>query len=245
MASLAALYFLEKGGGLNQNPPTRCITFGSPLVGDGIFGHAIRREKWSDHFIHFVTRLDIIPRIMLCPASIEHQQILNYLNPNSQLYGKPIDPPLDFYLKVMRSASSVATHESCHLMGCTNPILETLRSFVELSPYRPFGTYIFCTGNGRLVVVRNPDSVLQILFYSAQLNQEEAAEIAQRSLYEHMVYDIELQESLGMQNVVYLDSLEGLPLSLDSGPAIVNVALNDLGLVSFLLNLHYWIAKKM
>ena len=135
----------------------------------------------------------------------------------------------------MRSAASVATHDACNLMGCTNPLLENLRNFVDLSPYRPFGTFIFCTGNGKLVVVKNPDAALQMLFYTAQLSQEEAAEIAQRSLYEHLVYDNELQESLGMQNVVYLDdSLEELPLSSDSGPAIVNTALNDLGLVSFL-----------
>nr|ABU43059.1 enhanced disease susceptibility 1 [Vitis vinifera] len=228
MAILATLYFLEKAGP-NQNPP-RCITFGSPLVGDRIFGHAVRREKWSDHFIHFVMRFDVIPRIMLGPASTEHQQILNFFNPRSQFYREPLDPPLGFYLNVMRSASSVAIHDACILMGCTNPLLETLRNFTELSPYRPFGTYIFCTGNGKLVVLKNPDAVLQILFYCAQLSQEEAAEIAQRSLHEHLAYENELQESLGMQNVVYLDSLEDLPLSSNGGPATVNIALNDLGL---------------
>ncbi|RVW52768.1 Protein EDS1L [Vitis vinifera] len=169
-------------------------------------------EKWSDHFIHFVMRFDVIPRIMLGPASTEHQQILNFFNPRSQILQGTLDPPLGFYLNVMRSASSVAIHDACILMGCTNPLLETLRNFTELSPYRPFGTYIFCTGNGKLVVLKNPDAVLQILFLLCS-------------------------ESLGMQNVVYLDSLEDLPLSSNGGPATVNIALNDLGLPGYAFEL--------
>ncbi|KAJ9677599.1 hypothetical protein PVL29_022534 [Vitis rotundifolia] len=227
MAILATLYLLEKTEP-NQSPP-RCVTFGSPLVGDRIFGHAVRREKWSDHFIHFVMRYDVIPRIMLGPSS-EHKQILDFFNPRSEYLKRPIDPPLGFYSTVMRNASLVANYDACNLMGCRIPALETLRTFIELSPYRPFGTYIFCTGNGKLVVVRNPNAVLQILFYCAQWTQEEAAEVAKRSLYEHLAYKDEIKESLGMQNVVYLDRLEELPVSSDGSPATVNTALNDLGL---------------
>ncbi|KAJ9677593.1 hypothetical protein PVL29_022531 [Vitis rotundifolia] len=227
MAILATLYFLEKPEP-NQSPP-RCVTFGSPLVGDRIFGHAVRREKWSDHFIHFVMRYDVIPRIMLGPSS-EHQQILDFFNPRSEFFKRPIDPPLGFYSSVMRNASLVANYDACNLMGCRIPALETLRTFIELSPYRPFGTYIFCTGNGKLVVVRNPNAVLQILFYCAQWTQEKAADVAKGSLYEHLAYKDEIQESLGMQNVVYLDRLEELPVSSDGSPATVNAALNDLGL---------------
>ncbi|KAJ9677595.1 hypothetical protein PVL29_022533 [Vitis rotundifolia] len=228
MAILATLYFLEKPEP-NQSPP-RCVTFGSPLVGDRIFGHAVRREKWSDHFIHFVMRYDVIPRIMLGPSSTEHKQILDFFNPRSESFRQPIDSSSGFYSSVMRNASLVANYDACNLMGCRIPALETLRTFIELSPYRPFGTYIFCTGNGKLVVVRNPNAVLQILFYCAQWTQEEAAEVAKGSLYEHLAYKDEIKESLGMQNVVYLDRLEELPVSSDGSPATVNAALNDLGL---------------
>ncbi|KAL7192059.1 hypothetical protein ACSBR2_023997 [Camellia fascicularis] len=44
-------------------------------------------------------------------------------------------------------------------------------SFIELSPYRPFGTDIFCTRNGKLAVT-NRDAVLQLLLYSSQLISE-------------------------------------------------------------------------
>ena len=232
VAILATLYLLEKPEP-NQSPP-RCVTFGSPLVGDRIFGHAVRREKWSDHFVHFVMRYDVIPRIMLAPSSTEHKQILDFFNPRSEFFRKPIDSPLGFYSSVMRNASLVANYDACNLMGCRIPALETLRNFIELSPYRPFGTYIFCTGNGKLVVVRNSNAILQMLFYCAQWTQEEAAGVAQRSLSEHLAYKDEIQESLGMQNVVYLDRLEEIPVSSDGSPATVNTALNDLGLVSLL-----------
>ncbi|KAI9185315.1 hypothetical protein LWI28_006124 [Acer negundo] len=54
------------------------------------------------------------------------------------------------YVNVMiRNASSVASNAACHMMVYTNKLLEAISSFVKLSPYRPFGTYVFCTGNGR------------------------------------------------------------------------------------------------
>ncbi|KAL6318849.1 hypothetical protein AAG906_001322 [Vitis piasezkii] len=227
VAILATLYLLEKSEP-NQSPP-HCVTFGSPLVGDRIFGHAVRREKWSDHFIHFVMRYDVIPRIMLGPSSTEHKQILDFFNPGSESFRKHIDSSLGLYSSVMRNASMVANYDACNFMGCRIPALETLRNFIELSPYRPFGTYIFCSGSGKLVVVRNPNAVLQILFYCAQWSQEEDAEAAKKGLNEHLDYQKELQ-SLGKQNVVYLDHLEELPVSSDGSPATVNTTLNDLGL---------------
>ena len=128
----------------------------------------------------------------------------------------------------------VANYDACNFMGCRIPALETLRNFIELSPYRPFGTYIFCSGSGKLVVVRNPNAVLQILFYCAQWSQEEDAEAAKKGLNERLAYQLKKLQSLGNQNVVYLDHLGELPVSSDGSPATVNTTLNDLGLVSLL-----------
>ncbi|XP_010663233.3 protein EDS1 [Vitis vinifera] len=178
VAILATLYLLEKSEP-NQSPP-HCVTFGSPLIGDRIFGHAVRREKWSDHFIHFVMRYDVIPRIMLGPSSTEHKKILDFFNPRSESFRKHTDSSLGLYSSVMRNASMVANYDACNFMGCRIPTLETLRNFIELSPYRPFGTYIFYSGSGKLVVVRNPNAVLQILFYCAQWSPEEDAEAAKK-----------------------------------------------------------------
>ncbi|RVW21184.1 Protein EDS1 [Vitis vinifera] len=205
VAILATLYLLEKSEP-NQSPP-RCVTFGSPLVGDRIFGHAVRREKWSDHFIHFVMRYDVIPRIMLGPSSTEHKQILDFFNPGSESFRKHTDSSLGLYSSVMRNASMVANYDACNFMGCRIPALETLRNFIESA----------------LI------DLSELTSSAVEWSQEEDAEAAKKGLNEHLDYQKELQ-SLGKQNVVYLDHLEELPVSSDGSPATVNTTLNDLGL---------------
>lgn len=241
IAILATVWYLEECFKTENNTrmPPLCVTFGSPLVADFIFNHALRRESWSQYFLHFVMRYDIVPRIMLAPLSSMEpellQQTLNLLNPK---VFHPIQGSMPeaskFYATVMRNASAVASHAACQLMGNTNPILETVASFIDLSPYRPSGTFVFCTGNRKLVVVRNTDAILQLLFYSSQLSSENELEaVAKRSLNNHFDYQSALQESLNMQNVVFLDHMEELPLS-SNGAGVDNItksmALNDLGL---------------
>ncbi|XP_065619005.1 protein EDS1B-like, partial [Quercus suber] len=245
IANLATIWFLEKyikpeyNYKISPSSPL-CVTFGCPLTGNHIFSHALRRENWSRYFIHFVMRYDIVPRILLAPISsikLEFQKVLQFLNAKSvNLAHASIDnfDASNFYMKVMKNASSVASHAACNLMGNTNLLLETVSNFIPLSPYKPFGTYVFCTGNGKLVILRNPDAVLQLLFFSSQLcREEECTDIAQRSLQQHFGYDNELQDCFQMLNEVHLEPLEQLPLSSDttsSDIATINSALNDLGL---------------
>ncbi|KAL2340845.1 hypothetical protein Fmac_008785 [Flemingia macrophylla] len=223
----------------NLKPPF-CVTFGSPLIGNHIFSHASRRENWSRYFIHFVLRYDIVPRILLAPSSSIDQtfaSVLPLLNPKSKTSSH--DPTRDgvvseFYSTVMRNAASVTSHAACILMGSTNLLLETVSNFVELSPYRPFGTYVFCNQNGPMIVVKNSDAVLQLLFHTAQLSKmEQLREVANISISQHLAYEAELENSLGKQNVVYLEQLEKLPLSADgsnSGVDAICSALDGLEL---------------
>ncbi|KAG6635308.1 hypothetical protein CIPAW_11G033400 [Carya illinoinensis] len=244
IAILATLWFLENYS-IKLDASPLCVTFGCPLTGNHIFSHALRREKWASYFKHFVMRYDIIPRILLAPIPSIDQNIPPILqffdakskNPALQHFGNiTTQQASDFFITVMRNASAMTSHAACKLMGNTNLLLETTTSFISLSPYKPFGTYIFCTGNGKLVVLSNPDAVLQLLFYSCQLSREtdQEVDIAFRSLLQHFVYESELQESLQMQDVHNLDSsqLETLPLSAEAGgdSATLNSALNDLGL---------------
>ncbi|CAK7322931.1 unnamed protein product [Dovyalis caffra] len=235
IAILATVWFLEE---YNKQSSPLCLTFGSPLVGDRIINLALRRENWSRYFVNFVMRYDIVPRISLCPlSSIEQQlqQVLDYFDQNAQQ--PPHEAPA-FYEIVVKNASSVANYAACKIMGSTNPLLETVSSFIELSPYRPLGTYVFCTGNGKLVVISNPDAVLQVLFYSSQLStQEEEAKVtvAQTSLRDHLNYGNYLQEHLKMPIVTCLYHPHPEALSLSSNVANVDrgkvdMALNDLGL---------------
>lgn len=221
-----------------QHKSPMCVTFGSPLVGNHIFSHASNREKWSHHFIHFVMQYDIVPRIFLAPfSSIEKliSPVLQLLTPNNNsLTQDPIRDSVtcEFYSTVMRNAATVTSHVACNLMGSTNLLLETMTNFVELSPYRPFGTYIFCNGNGQLIVVKNSDAVLQLLFHIAQLRDlAQLSEVANKSILQHLAYEAELEESLGMQNVVYLNKLDDLPLSAGDGhDTDIAAALDSLGL---------------
>lgn len=248
VAILAALWALVNFPTIKfpDRIPPICITFGSPLVGNHIFSHATRRENWTDHFFHFVMRYDIVPRILLAPLSSFDQKfetVAQLLDPKSKSFMNEsslgrIASTSDFYFEVMSNATTVTRHAACRLMGTTEATLETIANFVPLSPYRPFGTYIFCTtsGNeGKQIVMKNPDAILQVMYFCAQISsEEETEEVPFKSLRQHLTYLAELVKNFGKQNVVYLDQLENLPLSehTTSGGdiATINIALNDLGL---------------
>jgi enhanced disease susceptibility 1 protein len=248
LAILATFWALEenlnstKTHQIQQKSPM-CVTFGSPLIGNHIFSHASNRENWSRYFIHFVMRYDIVPRIFLAPfSSIEKlfSSVLQLLTPNNSSEPSFTQDSIEdsvtseFYSTVMRNVATVTSHVACKIMGSTNLLLETMTNFVELSPYRPFGTYIFCDGNGQLIVVKNSDAVLQLMFHIAQLRDlKQLSEVANKSILQHLAYEAELEESLGMQNVVYLNKLDSLPLSANDGPDTdIAAALDSLGLVS-------------
>lgn len=92
-------------------------------------------------FLNFVTRYDIVPRISLTPLSaIEQQlqQVLDFFNPKSKFYKQEhADQVPVFFVIVMENASCVASYAACNTMGSTNLLLETLSSFIKLSPYTP------------------------------------------------------------------------------------------------------------
>ncbi|KAJ1387124.1 hypothetical protein SESBI_40202 [Sesbania bispinosa] len=136
----------------------------------------------------------------------------------------------EFYSTVMRNAKTVTHHAACNLMGNTNSLLETIMNFVDLSPYRPFGTYIFCGGNGQLIVIKDSNAALQLMFHTAQLDLAEPYEAANKSISQHHAYKDALEDSLQRQNVAYMDKLDELPLSTHGDIAAVSVALDGLGL---------------
>uniref|UniRef100_A0A0A9H6N0 EDS1 EP domain-containing protein n=1 Tax=Arundo donax TaxID=35708 RepID=A0A0A9H6N0_ARUDO len=113
-------------------------------------------------------------------------------------------------------------------MGCTSSILGTLTSFIELSPYRPCGTYLFLTGSEQLIVLTNSDAVLQLLFYCLQLDpQQQLLDAAARSVSAHWQYEPIKQ---CMQDIVCVDYLgtisSALPGRQSDRTAIGNVELS-------------------
>ncbi|XP_010515121.1 PREDICTED: protein EDS1B [Camelina sativa] len=229
-AILATVWYLEKY--LIRNPSVfrepRCVTFGAPLVGDYIFKHALGRENWSRFFVNFVTRFDIVPRIMLArKASIEQTLpcVLGQLDPTRVSSTQEDDEEItEFYKTVMRDTSTVAYLAVNQLIGNGQAFLETLSSFLELSPYRPVGTFVFSTEK-RLVVVNNSDAILQMLFYTSQCsNEQEWSLIPFRSITDHHGYE-GLVQSIGIKLLNHLN-LHNLLLD---GENSIGSALNDLG----------------
>nr|XP_043608370.1 protein EDS1-like [Erigeron canadensis] len=247
IASLATLWVLEEYARKQKvTNAIGCVTFGSPLIGDGTVTHAVQREKWGGHFTHFVMEHDIVPRIMLAPkTSIQKHlpTILDFLekkvDPTSQKSSKKAklfsikthektvhqdhlikpDEAVDFFENVMINALTVASHDAFDLMEPTSTLKEKLSAdFVKVSPYRPFGHFVFCTrdetqGSGtsrQLLVVENPNAILQLLFYFLQLPNEnqDLADFALNSLDENFGYEEELNKGgLQLDNMVNLKDL--------------------------------------
>ncbi|KAK1373585.1 Zinc finger CCCH domain-containing protein 5-like [Heracleum sosnowskyi] len=212
MAILATLWFLEKYTRVDCIATPRCVTFGSPLVGNHIFPHAIRRENWSQYFIHFVIKNDIVPCIMFAPyfsVGKELQKVLDFLNPRSLLYKDSSicmsSEASSFVENVLTNLSSVASYVACNLSGDKNLLVDNFSSFMELSPYRPFGTYIFCTNNKIMVVERNSDAVLQLLSHSSTLqSRDEGAKFAGPILEKSLVYNDIFQRRVEEESCIFL-----------------------------------------
>ncbi|KAF3796542.1 hypothetical protein EJ110_NYTH01619 [Nymphaea thermarum] len=228
-AILATIWLLETHR-RDPKPDVLCITFGAPLVGDKIVGHAIRREGWSSCFRNFVFPRDPIPRIHFCPRdeiagdlpSVLLSRVavnpggstprtLSSASETNQFSEKLFDV-------VFSSAFSIASYDSCVLRssaggGC---LLAAVNGLVKLSPYRPFGIFYFCCSEGEVVKVENHEAVTQILFHSLLLEGSSSGSNG------YQTYDI--------KKIVPLDNLQTIPLSandkdddVNSGPNILDL----------------------
>lgn len=66
VASLSSLWLLSY---IRRAPPPHpisvfCITYGSPLLGNQAFSHAILQERWAANFCHVVAPHDVVPRLL-------------------------------------------------------------------------------------------------------------------------------------------------------------------------------------
>ncbi|KAK3406746.1 hypothetical protein EUGRSUZ_K02891 [Eucalyptus grandis] len=232
IAMYATVWFLEEYARSNKKQTSRplCLTFASPLTTDLTFCHAIRREGWFDCFVHFVMKLDIVPRILLAlhySAAELLQEIPRFSNPHHKADKAKLAL---LFANVMKNASCVASHAACALTESKHTLFDTMSRFIKLSPYRPCCKYVFCTETDRLVVVKNPDAVLQMLFHSLQIGSDtELQDTAVASLKAHWRYKDTLRKSSDMYNVACLENLPELPLSSDNTTDI-GAALSDLNL---------------
>jgi len=183
VATLATLWVLEKR--LRLSSPF-CVTFGCPLVGDVRLGEAIDRENWAGNFCHVVSKHDIVPRMLLAPF---------------ERIAEPLIVILPYWQGIM-DADSKNVPDSFIQYACRNLLNNVLQYTVansgldfprelymvaERSPYKPYGTYMFCS-NEVVACVANSETVLKLLHLTMQSHEKLSDKIVQDSFSEHIGY---------------------------------------------------------
>uniref|UniRef100_A0A0C9S3S7 TSA: Wollemia nobilis Ref_Wollemi_Transcript_14733_2075 transcribed RNA sequence n=1 Tax=Wollemia nobilis TaxID=56998 RepID=A0A0C9S3S7_9CONI len=181
VATLATIWLLEKR--LRQISPF-CITFGSPLVGDAGLGEAISREDWSGKFCHVVYKSDVFPRMLLAPF---------------EATADPLNAILPHWGIIMNNApvtvSQPNIQEACRTLlnnvwQCTSLIVKNYTEESCLrSPYRPFGTYMFCSSYGA-ACVEDSEAALKMLHFTMQSKEVTGACISDHTGYGNMLEHI-------------------------------------------------------
>jgi len=236
IASLATLCMLDKQLQPGKPKSIFCITFGFPLIGDEVVARAVRRKRWADQFCHVVLGRDAFSRILLAPCiSVRKplEALLPYLKRSMQSAGDSIgstDTPMEealpegiaeFVGTVIQHCSAVVNYSSAAKMSPNNPLIAVVKSLVKLSPYRPFGHYVFCSRTGG-ISIENHFAVLPILYYALQTSDVNSEQF----ILEHVGYNHILPNAL--QNIVKLQELSDLPLS--DGDSRIATQLDALGL---------------
>jgi len=172
VATLATLWLLEKR--LRQSSPF-CITFGCPLVGDERLVEAIGRENWGGNFCHVVSKNDIVPRMLLAPFESTAEP-LNALLP--YWWGRIMNARID--------------QSDAFIQNAYKTLLQSVRKS-DTSPYKPFGTYMFCSRHGAACIA-NSETVLNMLRLTMQSPETYSDESVQDSLLAHISYGSVLEE---------------------------------------------------
>ncbi|KAG5050123.1 hypothetical protein JHK85_011226 [Glycine max] len=212
-ASLCALWLLSY---LHQTYSSMsvsvlCITFGSPMLGNGSFSRAILRERWGGNFCHVVSKHDIMPRLLFAPITPYTAQI-NFLLQFWQLsmtapgFGKLAVPISDQQKELFNFVMS-------HLDAATQdeegsaPVL-----------FHPFGSYLFVSSDGAVCVdcATSVIKMLHLMFASGS----PACSIEDHLKYGDYVKNLSLQflnQNNSVQGNIPDSSYEaGLELSVQS-----------------------------
>jgi hypothetical protein len=165
-------------------------------MGDVGLVEAVGRENWSGNFCHVVSQHDIVPRMLLAPF---------------ESIAEPLIAILPYWQGIMAN-DSVTVPDSVIQVACRtllNNVLQytytvennglgSLRELdgdIKRSPYRPFGTYMFCSGEGA-VCIDNSETVLKFLHLTMQSHETPYDNIEQDCFSEHVGYDSVLKHAI-------------------------------------------------
>jgi hypothetical protein len=185
VATLATLWVLEKR--LMQSSPL-CITFGSPLVGDVRLVEAVGRENWANNFCHVVSQNDIVPRMLLAPFESISDPLIAILPYWQGIIANDSKDEPDYFIQdacrtllnnVLQYTQTVANYEL--------DSQKKLDGIIKRSPYKPFGTYMFCSSEGA-ACIENSEIVLKMLHLTMQSHEKLSNEIVHDCFSEHIGY---------------------------------------------------------
>ena len=179
VATLATLWVLEKR--VRQSSPF-CITFGCPLVGNERLVEAVGRENWGGNFLHVVSQHDIVPRMLLAPLESITEPLTAIL---PYWHDKVADSSLrdackTLLKKVLQYTDTVANYGLHSSRGSDGVI--------KRSPYKPFGTYMFCSSHGA-ACIDNSDVVLKMFHLTMKSHEKPLDNIVEQCFLEHIGYD--------------------------------------------------------
>ncbi|KAL4379677.1 hypothetical protein GQ457_02G010120 [Hibiscus cannabinus] len=159
-ASLSALWLLCHLHSTMSSPMSvLCVTFGSPLLGNGALHRSILRQRWGGNFCHVVSKHDIVPRLLFA-------EITNHV--------PTIQTLLHFWHRCMASPnvivdgllSQLPQDLNTNVFQCVLKDLEMLahaKDAAAESLFWPFGSYVFCSLEGT-ICVENAASVIQMMY---------------------------------------------------------------------------------
>ncbi|GLJ28512.1 hypothetical protein SUGI_0560980 [Cryptomeria japonica] len=205
IATLSTIWVLEKR--LRQIS-ANCITFGSPLVGDTVLMESIDRQDWSGNFYHVVSKHDIVPRMLLAPFESIGQHLNSIFPQRGSIIGNDS-------INIMHPSTLEVCRKLLHNVKCLGE---------ESSPYKPIGTYMFCSIYGASCI-EDPQAVLKMLILTLQNTEENGIVdengIGAAFISEHISYGDKLKHviesgySTRTANIVSESSIEiGIALQL-------------------------------
>ncbi|KAG2711502.1 hypothetical protein I3760_04G079500 [Carya illinoinensis] len=153
-ASLCTLWLLSYLQSVSSPLQALCITFGSPLLGNGSLSRAILRERWGGNFCQVVSKHDIMPRLLFAPLTLSLAPQLHSL---LQYWHFSMDSPQFGNLVQLRDEDKADLFRFVlfHMEGLAHAGEET-------SLFCPLGSYLFCSEEGA-VCVDNAASVTKMM----------------------------------------------------------------------------------
>eukprot|EP00253_Pinus_taeda_P013158 PITA_13158 len=185
VATLATLWFLEKR--LRQSSPF-CVTFGCPFVGDAALHEAVARENWSGNFCHVVSQYDVVPRMLLAPVESILEPLIAILPYwESIMVNDSKHVPDSFMQDAGRTLLRNVLQYTDTMANYGVDYRSELDGLIKRSPYRPFGTYMFCSGEGA-ACIDNSKTVLKMLHLTMQSHEKPCDTTVQDCFSEHIGY---------------------------------------------------------